>query len=72
MKVDLITRLKHAYWDLTFLDINHNSLSTQAEGICQRLLELIYDLESLKTKGQLPGLFKEKKIQLSHDRSTSR
>jgi len=46
MKVDLITRLKHAYWDLTFLDLNHDSLNDQTDGMRQRLLDLIYDLES--------------------------
>lgn len=56
MKVDLITRLKHAYWDLTFLDVNHGNLNGHAEDMRQRLLELIYDLESLKTEGQLPTL----------------
>ena len=60
MKVDLITRLKHAYWDLTFLDLNHDSLNDQTDGMRQRLLDLIHDLEALKTEGKLPILVRAK------------
>ncbi len=54
MKVDLITRLKHAYWDLIFLDLNQDNSHSQMESTRQRLLDVIYDLESLKTSGHLP------------------
>ena len=54
MKVDLITRLKHAYWDLTFLDLNSDNVSDQMDVMRQRLLDLIYDLESMQSQGDLP------------------
>ena len=61
MKIDLITRLKHAYWDLTFLDVNHLENGGQIEEVRQRLLDLIYDLESLKNrKANFPAMVEAK------------
>ena len=60
MKVDLITRLKHAYWDLTFLDLNSDNLTNQMDGMRQRLLDLIYDLEALKCQGDMPEMVEAK------------